>query len=427
MTDIENWNTITIEECCEILDHKRIPINAEEREKRIGSIPYYGANGIQGFIDDFIFDEDLILIAEDGGYFNEFATRPIAYRISGRSWVNNHAHVLKAKPAFVQDAIFYFLEHKDIQPFIVGGTRSKLNQASLRSITIDLPRDKNEQTQIATILSTIDKAIEQTEAIIAKHQRIKTGLMQDLLTLGIDENGNIRSEKTHEFKDSPLGRIPVGWECKKIESLLKEGVLSAVQDGNHGELHPKSRDFVEEGVPFIMASDIANGQIDIKNSHKITEQLYQSLRVGFAQPGDVLLSHKASIGFVALVPEQVKRLMLTPQITYYRIADKRQLTPVFLAHFFRSDIFQESLKNLAKQSTRDYIGILAQRQLLVMFPKKQDEQQRISNALNAIEEQQIDTTRNLAKLKSTKTGLMQDLLTGEVRVTNLFTELTETE
>ena len=70
-----------------------------------------------------------------------------------------------------------------------------------------------EQSKIAEVLSTVDRAIEQTEALIAKHQRIKTGLLQDLLTRGIDEHGNLRSERTHKFKDSPLGRIPVEWEC----------------------------------------------------------------------------------------------------------------------------------------------------------------------------------------------------------------------
>jgi type I restriction enzyme, S subunit len=208
MMAMDGWKVVTIEECCEILDSKRIPVNAEEREKRIGDVPYYGANGIQGYIDDYIFDEDLILIAEDGGNFDQSAIRPIAYKIRGKSWVNNHAHVLKAKRGFCQDAVFYSLEHKDIQPFIVGGTRSKLNQGRLRTITIALPEPEKGQIQIATILSTIDTAIEQTEALIAKQQRIKTGLMQDLLTRGIDEHGNIRSEATHDFKDSPLGKIP---------------------------------------------------------------------------------------------------------------------------------------------------------------------------------------------------------------------------
>ncbi len=125
-----------IGDCCDILDNRRVPVNEEERSSRLGPVPYYGANGVQGCIDDFLFDEPLILMAEDGGNFEQFATRPIAYQISGKSWVNNHAHVLRASNGFDQQYIFYCLEHKDITPFIKGGTRSKLNQFELRQIEV---------------------------------------------------------------------------------------------------------------------------------------------------------------------------------------------------------------------------------------------------------------------------------------------------
>ena len=207
------WPTWRIEECCDILDNRRIPVNSEERENRIGDIPYYGANGLQGYIDDFIFDEPLVLIAEDGGRFDEFAMRAIAYQINGKSWVNNHAHVLRAKKGYSQDAIFYALEHKDIQPFIVGGTRTKLNQSALRAITICLPEKESEQKKIAEILSTVDQAIDQTEALIAKQQRIKTGLMQDLLTRGIDKDGNLRSENTWPIRKTTR-------HCRTSESVM---------------------------------------------------------------------------------------------------------------------------------------------------------------------------------------------------------------
>ena len=128
----------TISDCCDILDNFRVPINDEIRQTMQGNIPYYGANGIQGYIDRFIFDEDLILIAEDGGNFEQYDKRPIAYKISGKSWVNNHAHILRAKENFNQNYIFYSLVHKDIIKFIKGGTRSKRNQGTneeLKNIT----------------------------------------------------------------------------------------------------------------------------------------------------------------------------------------------------------------------------------------------------------------------------------------------------
>ena len=101
-----------------------------------------------------------------------------------------------------------------------GSTMKHITRKDLNVFQVYYPTSKPEQTKIAEILSTVDRAIEQTEALIAKQQRIKTGLMQGLLTKGIDEHGNIRSEETHEFKDSPLGRIPVEWECLTIDDIV---------------------------------------------------------------------------------------------------------------------------------------------------------------------------------------------------------------
>ncbi|KAF5424804.1 MAG: type I restriction enzyme, S subunit [Candidatus Methanomarinus sp.] len=135
----EEWKVTTIEKGCEILDNRRIPINSEERVKIKGNIPYYGANGVQDYINDYIFNEDLILLAEDGGYFDEFDNRPIAYTISGKSWVNNHAHILRVKNHMDNYFVFYNLVHKNILFYIKGGTRSKLNQSELKKIKFPFP------------------------------------------------------------------------------------------------------------------------------------------------------------------------------------------------------------------------------------------------------------------------------------------------
>jgi type I restriction enzyme S subunit len=289
------WLTWKLEECCDILDSKRIPVNSEDREKRIGNIPYYGANGLQGYINDFIFDEPLILIAEDGGRFDEFATQPIAYRISGKSWVNNHAHVLRAKNGFSQDAIFYALEHKDIQSCIVGGTRAKLNQGALRSITIQLPEYKSEQSKIAEVISTVDRAIEQTEGLIAKQQRIKIGLMQDILTHGIDEHGNLRSEETHEFKDSPLGRIPVEWEVLTTGEVTK----SLVPGRDKPELD-------RGGVPWITIPDLIELYISTaKSGLSLSQQSIRAANARLMPTGTVLMSCVGEFGIAAIVEVDV--------------------------------------------------------------------------------------------------------------------------
>ncbi|MGU9409621.1 restriction endonuclease subunit S [Clostridium perfringens] len=179
------WEIKKIEEICEILDSKRVPLNGKQRLKMQGDIPYYGANAIVDYINDYIFDDELILIAEDGGNFGEFREKPIAFYVKGKCWVNNHAHVLKAIECENSKWIFYNLVHKDITEIVQGGTRAKLNQKDLRNIKIPFP-NLDEQEKIALILSAIDKKIEQYKYKKEKLEELKKGLMKQLL------NGNIR-------------------------------------------------------------------------------------------------------------------------------------------------------------------------------------------------------------------------------------------
>ena len=176
----DEWIKCELLTVCNVLDNKRVPLNDEQRTS--GIYPYCGANGIVDYIDRYIFDEDLILIAEDGGNFDQYETRPIAYWMSGKYLVNNHAHVLKAKNEYNQRYIFYQLEHKDITDYIVGGTRTKLTRAQLDKIEISMPSTYAEQQAISTILSDMDKEIADLEAQCDKYRLLKSGMMQKLLT-----------------------------------------------------------------------------------------------------------------------------------------------------------------------------------------------------------------------------------------------------
>lgn len=145
-----------LEECCEILDSKRIPIT--EKDRVPGNIPYYGANGIQDYVNDYIFDDELVLLAEDGGNFGS-KTRPIAYRVSGKCWVNNHAHVLKPKSIVDVDFLCYSLMFYNVDSIINGATRKKLTQSAMREMKI--PKlILNKQLGIVKRLKTIEKIID---------------------------------------------------------------------------------------------------------------------------------------------------------------------------------------------------------------------------------------------------------------------------
>ena len=176
-TDFSLWKNVRLSECCLGFDNKRQPISSELREK--GSVPYYGANGIQDYVKDYIFDGEYILLAEDGGYFDEFQTKPIAQHITGKSWVNNHAHVLQATKNNCTRCIYYTLVHKDIRKYINGSSRAKLNQEDMWQIVISLP-NLEQQIKIAHFMSSIDKSLSIEEKLLTALEEKKRGLLQQM-------------------------------------------------------------------------------------------------------------------------------------------------------------------------------------------------------------------------------------------------------
>ncbi|MFD1211121.1 restriction endonuclease subunit S [Arthrobacter sp. GCM10027362] len=176
------WRTATLGEAASILDNLRVPLSAEQRISRSGPYPYCGANGVLDYIDDYMIDDDVVLLAEDGGNFEQFNSKPIAYRMQGKIWVNNHAHVLKAAPGGDTAYLFYALERKDITPFISSGTRSKLTRGELVRIEIDLPSELAEQEAISNVLVTCDREIDALHQRLSKARDLKHGMMQELLT-----------------------------------------------------------------------------------------------------------------------------------------------------------------------------------------------------------------------------------------------------
>lgn len=192
-----------------------------------------------------------------------------------------------------------------------------------------------------------------------------------------------------------------GWDKITIKEAVDLNILAKPLDGNHGEIHPKGDDFVESGVPFIMASDIRNGKVDLENCSYISKEQALSLRKGFSVDGDVLLTHKATIGEVALLKTDLEFIMLTPQVTYYRVKDKTKLNSHFLKYYFQSSFFQKTLLQFAGGSTRDYIGITKQLDLPLVLPPIQ-EQSAIADIIKAFEdkidllEEQNSTLSNTA-------------------------------
>jgi type I restriction enzyme S subunit len=291
-----------------------------------------------------------------------------------------------------------------------GSTRQRISRTNLGKIEIDIPKDKREQEQIAAVLSTIDRAIAQTEAIIAKQQRIKTGLMQDLLTKGIDEHGNIRSEATHEFKDSAIGRIPVEWEVSTLENQCIK-----VTDGTHQQVKT-----TEAGIPFLYVSCVREGMILWNRSAMIDLQTYKIISQG-REPkhGVILYTVVGSYGYAALV--ETDAIFSFQRHIAYILPNQEKLDSKFLMEWMNSKKIKDYADKSALGNAQKTITLGELRQFPLFIPSK-DEQAKIVQCLskqNTIINQYCIV---LDKLKTKKSGLMQDLLTGKVRVTELLKE-----
>ena len=151
--DNSHFKYTALEQLCYILDSQRIPITAKDRVP--GPYPYYGANGVQDYVADYIFDDELILLAEDGGHFDEIGR--IAYMISGKCWVNNHAHILKPKSGLNIYYLLHSLNMIDLSMEVNGTTRQKLTQAAMRRIKLPLPPVEL-QNQFADFVQQVDKS-----------------------------------------------------------------------------------------------------------------------------------------------------------------------------------------------------------------------------------------------------------------------------
>ncbi|MDF0665719.1 MAG: restriction endonuclease subunit S [Nitrospira sp.] len=232
----------------EFLDSMRRPIT--ESDRRPGPYPYYGANGQQGTIDEFIFDEPLVLLAEDGGHFED-PERGIAYGISGKTWVNNHAHVLRPHAELDLRFLCRVLENYDVTPWVTGTTRGKLTQAGAAQIVVPFP-SLPEQRRIAAILDKADELRAKRRAALAKLDTLTQSIFLDM------------------FGD-PITN-PKGWPTVSFGQLgenqdsLRVPVKASDRDGRQGMFAYYGAsgiidwvdDFIFEGERLLIGEDGAN-------------------------------------------------------------------------------------------------------------------------------------------------------------------------
>lgn len=313
--------------------------------------------------------------------------------------------------------LYYLISSSTIQnkfdAFFTGGAQKNISPKQIESVEYVVPKSTTEQTTIASILSKADQAIARTEALIAKYSKIKTGLMQDLLTKGIDENGNIRTEETHEFKDCPLGRIPKEWEVKKLDECINKNTTityGIVQTFEH----------IVDGVPVLRTIDLKeNGINSVENLLRTKKSISDKYRRTLLLENDIVCNVRASVGDFNIVSAEYVNCNTTRGVA--RICPSNDVVNKYLVWFLKSYKNEKQMELLIKGTTFIDINIGDLRKIWVLLPSK-TEQELIADKLDKIQSSFHIYQTELSKLQSLKTGLMQDLLSGKVRVINLMKE-----
>ena len=308
--------------------------------------------------------------------------------------------------------LFYRLMLPDARRYMLahagGTTVLHLTTKAVRKFEYLAP-PPSDQTKIAEILSTVDEAIEQTEALLAKTQQIKAGLMHDLFTRGVTPEGHLRpsrEEAPQLYKKSPLGWIPKEWDYEHLSKLT-----TRIVDGVH---HTPT--YVEHGVPFVTVKNLTcSHSIDFLDLNYISHRDHQNfLRRADPKLGDVLVTKDGTLGVSRLVEPRHPEFSIFVSVAMLRPIAAR-LRPHMLQMFFDCGAFERQLSYLSAGTGLKHIHLEHFRRFVIPLPDGH-EQDRIALIASSIEGKLVDEENGLEKLQRLKRGLMHDLLTGRVRV-----------
>ena len=307
-------------EVCEILDSRRIPITASAR--KAGQYPYYGANGIQDYVADFIFDDELVLLAEDGGNFGS-SDRPIAYRVSGKCWVNNHAHVLKPLPGIDVDYLCYALMFYDTSGLVNGATRQKLTQAAMRQMEIPI-RSWDEQKIIVKKIKSAAGLIALRKSQVQKLDQLASSRFIEMFVTS--------DEKEFSWNIQPL-------------QLLAD-VVSGITKGRK----TKCQNLIS--VPYMAVSNVNYGYINWSNL-KTIDATQEEIKQYQLFPGDVLMTEGGDpdkVGRGAILNSVPQNCIHQNHIFRVRL-HQNMVEPVFFAGYLQQKSVKQYFLKCAKQTT----------------------------------------------------------------------------
>jgi len=379
------WREYNLLELADIYNEKRKPLSKMERLKLQGQYPYYGASGIVDYVNDYKFDGEFILISEDGENLKTRKT-PIAFKASGKFWVNNHAHIIKGKTNYLDDLLIYFFSNLDLNPYLTGAVQPKLSKGTLLNIPIYLPENESEQKVIAEVLSSLDDKID------LLHRQNKT-LEEMAQTL-------FRQWFIEEAKDE--------WEEKTLKEVTK---ISIGRTPPRKEFHWFSKN--SKDVKWISIKDMGeNGVFTFDTSEYLTKKAIDTFNIPIISKNTVILSFKMTLGRVKITTEN----MLTNEaIAQFKFIKTTPFNKEYLYLFLKTYPYQ-TLGSTSSIVTS--INSTMIKEMLIPIPDKATMSkftQIVETHFNKI----FANQRQIKTLENMRDTLLPKLMSGEVRLKDL--------
>ncbi|MGH9343639.1 MAG: hypothetical protein ACRD19_07760 [Terriglobia bacterium] len=338
--------------------------------------------------------------------------------VNGIGFGSTEFHVLRARDGTDPRFIFHWLQSTQLRRRALAFMGGSAGQQRVQEDFFDhfrIPRtDPIEQTRIAAVLDLIDGAIAKTEAVIAKLKQVREGLLHDLLTRGIDENGELRDPVAHpeRFQKTALGQVPAEWVCEQLGPRLRRAG-GFIQTGPFGsQLH--ASEYTPEGVPVVMPQDIVDGRIVPNQIARIPDAGAKDLKRHYLALGDLLFARRGELSKCACVSSCQGGWLCGTGCLLLR-AGGAAIRGEWLSLMYRHSVGQRQIAALAVGTTMVNLNTSTLERLNFGFPGEAEQAEiatRVSSADGAVDEE-LRVHEKLARLKS---GLRADLLTGRVRV-----------
>ena len=401
----EGWRKVSIGEC--VVEKKKSPVKVDDAAN-FGLYSFFTSG-------EAVLQHDCKLIDGENLYLATGGMANVKY-FNGEAAYSTDTYVLGTKenicPKFMYYVLLFLRQYIDINYFQGSGLKH-LQKKDFKHHEIIIPESKDEQQRIADALSKLDDSLSKTHSLIDKYELIKRGLMQDLLTFGIDSEGNVRSEKTHKFKDSPLGRIPEEWECVtfknvagNISDYIKTGPFGSSLKGEHWK---------ETGVPVITIGALGEDEFINDNLLFISQDKANELYKYSLKEGDILFSRVADVGRSLIIDKDHAGWIMSSNFMRLRI-DTDIINPIIIYLNIKfSRQFKSQIARNVNSSGRAVTNTSILNSLLIPKMDK-NEQERIVDTYMRIVAAHETIAKEQLSLYNQKQGLLSDLITGKVRI-----------